>query len=149
MKLNEVIELNGKEYTVELNRESAVKIEQYVNMAEVLQKVNQPLYSDKSNKEILDNEDPFADTISEEELLKLSEEKDNALIKAYSRAFWIWLYPTEKLSLKEVEELILPYMQDDVKAVYINNKYEEFTKKSIELRENYLKEIKNLKAQVK
>ena len=58
MKLNEVIELNGKEYTVELNRESAVKIEQYVNMAEILEKINQPLYLDKSNgsdKEEIDN----------------------------------------------------------------------------------------------
>lgn len=149
MKLNEVIELNGKEYTVELNRESAVKIEQYVNMAEILEKINQPLYLDKSNKEILDNEDPFADIMSDEEVMKISEEKDNALIKAYSRAFWIWLYPVEKLKLKEVEELLLPYMQDEVKAIYINNKYEEFTKKSIELRENYLKELKNLKAQAK
>ena len=32
MKKNEILELNGKEYTLELNRESAINIEKYTNL---------------------------------------------------------------------------------------------------------------------
>ena len=99
MKLNEVILLNGKEYTVELNRDSVVKINQYINMNKALEIVNNPLYEDKSEIEISDNENPFADIKSDEELIKLDEERDKALRKVYTRAFWIWLYPNEKMSL--------------------------------------------------
>lgn len=149
MKLNEIIELNGEEYTVELNRESIVRIEQYINMGEISAIMSKQVVEDKSNSEIPDDEDPFSTVFEDEEIEKLAQEKENAIIKVYTRAFWIWLYPIEKLSLKEVAELLKPYLQDEKKAEYIAEKYKYFSEKSIEIRENYINEQKNLKAQAK
>lgn len=146
MKLNEVIELNGKEYTVELNRESIVKIEQYVKLQDTIEKIQKPIYEDKSEKEIADDENPFADEIDEDEFERLSVERENALVKMYTRAFWIWLYPVEKLSYNQVKELLKPYLQDEEKAQYLADKYQDFTIKSTDLRKKYIEERKNLKA---
>ena len=149
MKLNEIIELNGKEYTVELNRESIVRIEQYINMEEAMEKIAKTPITDKSNSEILEDENPFAEEIKEEEIEKINIEKVETIKKVYSRAFWIWLYPTNHLSINEVCELIEDAYKDDEKAEYISNKYKEFTEKSIEVRKKYLEEQKNLKALTK
>lgn len=149
MKLNEIIELNGKEYTVELNRESIVRIEQYTNMEEATKTIEASPISDKSKNEITDGEDPFAETLEDEKLEKMIAEKEEAIRKVITRAFWIWLYPTEKINYNEVKDMLEPYLQDEEKAQYISEKYQEFTQKSIELRENYLKELKNLKALTK
>lgn len=146
MKLNEIIELNGKEYTVELNRESIVKIEQYVKIQDTVEKIQKPIYEDKSEMEIADDENPFAEPINEDEVEKINEEREQALRKMYTRAFWIWLYPVEKLSYSSVIELLEPYMQDEKKAEYLAKKYEDFTIKSTDLRKQYLEERKNLKA---
>lgn len=146
MKLNEIIELNGKEYTVELNRESIVRIEQYINLKKAAITLMQKPYEDKSEREIDKDENPFADEINEDKYEELSETQEQALKKMYTRAFWIWLYPVEKLSYNSVKELLEPYMQDEKKAEYLANKYEEFMKKSIDLREKYKDERKNLKA---
>lgn len=149
MKLNEILELNGNEYKVELNRESIVRIEQYTNMEEVSNIVEASPITDKSNSEIVDGEDPFAETIEDEKIVQMAIEKENTIKKALTRAFWIWLYPTEKLDYNKVKELLEPYFEDENKASYISKKYQEYTQKSIELRENYLKELKNLKALTK
>ena len=151
MKLNEVIELNGKEYTVELNRESILRINQYVNFNAISKKYKNTGVEDKSEMEISENENPFEQTIDEEQLEK--DELDNFLLmkKTITRAFWIWLYPVEKLSYTDVEKILKPYFEDatDENANYIVDKYEELTNKSVEIRQNYLEEVKNLKAQVK
>ena len=149
MKLNEIIELNGKEYTTELNRESIVRIEQYTNLSEASKKMNKTAYTDKSNKEIEDDENPFSEEISEEKIDKVNEEKAETLRKIITRAFWIWLYPAEKLSYNEVNDLLEPYFEDEEKAEYIAEKYKTLSEKSVEIRENYIKEQKNLKAQAK
>ena len=151
MKLNELIELNGKEYKVELNRESIIRIEQYSNISKLTNKLQEETLKDKSNIDISDDEDPFAETIDENKINELAKEKEEALKKLYSRAFWIWLYPQEKLSLKEVEEILEPYYSDDEKgdADYLANKYAEFMEKSVEIRQQYIEEQKNLKALAK
>lgn len=149
MKLDETIELNGKEYTVELNRESVVRVEQYTKTKEAAMIMNKEVYSDKSNVEIGDDEDPFASVIDEDEIEKLNAEKDKYLRKMFSRAFWIWLYPVEKLTLKQVEEILEPYFVEESKAVYLAEKYQYFTEKSVEVRQQYLEEQKNLKALAK
>lgn len=149
MKLNEIIKLNGKEYKLELNRESIVRIEQYVNMEEANEILTKQAFEDKSKSEIKDNENPFAEVIDDDEIEKLAELKSETLKKVYIRAYWIWLYPTEKLSIKEVEELLTPYLEDETKAQYIADKYLYFTEKSVEIRQQYLQDQKNLKAQTK
>ena len=149
MKLNEIIELNGKEYTVELNRESIVRIEQYINMEEVSAIMLKQVIEDKSKSEIPDDEDPFSTVFEDEDLEKLAKEKAEAIKKTYTRAFWIWLYPVEKLSLKQVEEIIKPYLEDESKAQYIAEKYQYLSEKSVEIRQQYIEEQKNLKALAK
>lgn len=149
MKLNEVIELNGKEYTVELNRESIVKIEQYTNTKEIMEKLSAKGLEDKSQLEISDDENPFADKVNEEQIQQIEFEKLIALKKLYSRAFWIWLYPVEKLNITQINEIIEKCFEKDETAEYITLKYKEFTEKSVEIRQKYLEEQKNLKALTK
>ena len=149
MKLNEIIELNGKEYTVELNRESVVRIQQYTDMEEANKKIQATPITDKTKSEIVDGENPFEEIIDDEKIEKMVEEKQNIIKNVICRAFWIWLYPVEKLDFSKVKEILEPYFKDDDKAAYISNKYTEFSSKSVEIRENYLKELKNLKALTK
>lgn len=149
MKLNEIIELNGKEYTVELNRESILKIDQYTNMKNASDKINKSVIKDKSNIELKDDEDPFAESIPEDKLEKDTEEKQELIKKVMTRAFWIWLYPVEKMSISQVEELLSPYFEDEEKAEKISDIYEDLSKKSVDIRQQYLDERKNLKALAK
>lgn len=149
MKLNEIIELNGKEYTVELNRESVVRIQQYTDIEEAEKKIQATPITDKTNSEIIDGENPFEEKIDDEEIEKMVEEKEQIIKNVICRAFWIWLYPVEKLDFSKVKEILEPYFEDDDKAAYISSKYTEFSSKSVEIRENYLKELKNLKALTK
>lgn len=149
MKLNEIIELNGKEYTVELNRESILRIEQYTNLKQTGEFVNKPAFEDKSDKEIGDNEDPFAEEISEDELEKNAESKEEAVKKVMSRAFWIWLYPKEKLSISQVEEILSPYYETEEKAEELSKLYMDLSQKSVDIRQKFLEERKNLKALAK
>jgi hypothetical protein len=149
MKLNEIIELNGKEYTVELNRESILRIEQYTNLKNASEKINSSALKDKSEKDISENEDPFAETISEDKLEQSAKEKEDAIKKVMSRAFWIWLYPQEKLSISQVEEILSPYFDDDDKAKELTDMYLELTDKSVDIRKKYLEERKNLEALAK
>lgn len=149
MKLNEIIELNGKEYTVELNRESILRIEQYTNLKNASDKINSSSLEDKSEKTIADDENPFADEISEDELEKKAKEKEEEIKKVMARAFWIWLYPNEKLSISQVEEILTPYYEDESKAKKLTDIYLDLTDKSVNLRKQYLEERKNLKALAK
>ena len=57
MKRNEIIKLNDVEYTLELNRESVVRIEQYTNYKRVYKDISKPLFEYKN--EIKENENPF------------------------------------------------------------------------------------------
>lgn len=149
MKLNEIIELNGKEYEVELNRESLLKIDQYTNMQKASEEIQQSTVKDKSELNIEDDENPFAEEINEEELEKQTEKKEKIIKKIITRAFWIWLYPKERLSISQVEKILQPYFESEEKAIEISNIYEDLTQKSVDIREKYLEERKNLKALAK
>ena len=145
MKKNEIIELNDFEYTLELNRDSFLKIEQFSNLQKSMKKINEELI--EHIDEIDDNTDPFATEVNDEEIEKRIEEKLNTLYKVIERAFWIWLYPNHKLPISEVKQILTPYFEDEEKFEYISEKYGEFLQKCVEIRNNYLEEQKNLKAQ--
>lgn len=149
MKLNEIIELNGKEYTVELNRESILRIEQYTNFKNTSNEINATTIEDKSKKEISEDENPFGDEISEDAIEKDAENKQKTIKNVMAKAFWIWLYPVEKLSLKQVQDILEPYYENDKKAEELSQIYVDLSKKSVEIREKYLEERKNLKALAK
>ena len=149
MKLNEIIELNGKEYTVELNRESILRIEQYTNFKQSSDKINSAILEDKSNKDIKDGEDPFGEEINEDKLEEEAKAKEEEVRKVMSRAFWIWLYPKEKLPIGEVEKILEPYYQSEETAKKLTDMYLDLTEKSVDIRQKYLEERKNLKALAK
>ena len=149
MKLNEIIKLNGKEYTVELNRESILRIEQYTNLTKSSEEIQKSIIEDKSNKEVADDENPFAEEISEDDLENTAKSKEDTIKKVFVRAFWIWLYPKEKLSISKVEEILKPYFEDDEKAQELSNMYLDLSKKSVDIRDKFLEERKNLKALAK
>jgi hypothetical protein len=145
MKKNEIIELNGIEYTLELNRDSFLKIEQFSDLQKSMKKINEELI--EHIDEIDDNTDPFATEVNDEEIEKRIEEKLNTLYKVIERAFWIWLYPNHKLPISEVKQILKPYFDDEEKFEYISEKYGECLQKCVEIRNDYLEEQKNLKAQ--
>lgn len=144
MKKNEIIELNGVEYTLELNRDSFLKIDQYSNIQKSMEIVQKDLY--EHIDEIDDNTDPFATNISDEDIENAMNEKINTLHKIIERAFWIWMYPNHKFSISKVQEILKPYYDDNKKFEYISERYGEYIQKCVEIRNEYLEEQKNLKA---
>lgn len=146
MKRNEIIELNGVEYTLELNRDSFIQIDKICNIAKSMQIINRPLYD--YVEEIDDNYNPFDNQISDEELEKEIELKDETLRNLVEKAFFIWLYPNHKLTISQVKEIMKPYIEDEEKANYIGGKLGELLENCVSIRESYNEERKNLLAQV-
>lgn len=145
MKKNEIIELNGVEYTLELNRDSFLKIDQYSNLKKSMNTVKKDLY--EHIEEIDDDTDPFAETITDEEIEQAVNEKMETLQKLLERAYWIWLYPNHKLSISEVKEILKPYYEDEEKFQWISEKYGEYLQACVEIKNEYSEQQKNLKAQ--
>lgn len=146
MKKNEIIELNGKEYTLELNRDSYLQIDKICNIGKSLEVINRGLYS--YVEEIDDNYNPFENMadLSEESLEKEVKEKEKRLFNLVERSLFIWLYPNHKLTISQVKEIVKPYLEDEEKAQWIGTKVGELLQKCIEVRESYIEEQKNLKA---
>lgn len=145
MKKEEIIELNGKEYTITMNRESYLKIDQYVNLNKTYRGINESLY--EYIDEISDDDDPFANPIDEEKMEEEINKKENLSKRMFVRGFYILLYPKHQLKINQVEKLLKPYFDDENKLDYISEKYAEYLRKCIEIREKYNEERKNLKAQ--
>ena len=146
MKKNEIIELNGKEYTVELNRETFLQIDKLCNIEKTMQFVHKDLYEYMDDKELDDNFDLNNIIIDEDKLEEEILEKEQALEKTIERSFLIWLYPNHKLKPSEVKELLKPYFEDNEKSSWIAEKWGQYIQECIEMREQYTKERKNLKA---
>lgn len=145
MKKNEIIELNGVEYTLELNRESFIQIDKICNVQKSMEIIKRGLYD--YVEEIDDNYNPFENNVSEEEIEKEIKTKEDTLYKIVERAFFIWLYPNHKLPISKVKEIIRPYLEDEEKALWIGEKLGQYLQECVEIRESYNKERKNLVAQ--
>lgn len=143
MKKNEIIELNGIEYTLELNRDTFLKIDQYSNIQKSMAIIQKNVYD--YVEVINDNTDPFAETLDDETIENVMKEKLDTLHKIIERAFWLWLYPNHKLNITQIREILKPYFDDDNKFEWISEKYGEYLQKCIEIRNEYI-EQKNLKA---
>ena len=144
MKKNEIIELNGVEYTLELNRESFLQIDKICNVQKSMEIIQRGLYD--YVEEIDDNYNPFEDITTDEDIEKEVKLKEDTLYKIVERAFFIWLYPNHKLPISKVKEIIKPYLEDEGKALWIGEKLGEYLQKCVEIREEYNQERKNLKA---
>ena len=145
MKRNETIELNGVEYTLELNRDSFLQIDKICNVAKSMQIINKPLYD--YVEEIDDNYNPLESLPNDEDFEKEVELKSETLNKMTERAFFIWLYPNHKLTISQVREIIRPYLEDEEKAEFIGERLGYFLNECVSIRESYNEERKNLKAQ--
>ena len=146
MKKNEIIELNGVEYTLELNRDSFLQIDKICNVQKSMEIINKGLY--EYQEEIDDDYNPFENLISEEDLEKEVILKEQTLYKIVERAFFIWLYPNHKLTISQVKEIIRPYLEDEKKAQFIGERLGYYLQECISMREAYNQERKNLKAQI-
>lgn len=146
MKRNEIIELNGVEYTLELNRDSFLQIDKICNVKKSMEIINRGLYEYK--EDIDDNYNPFEDSISDEDIEKEVNLKEETLYKIVERAFFIWLYPNHKLTISQVKEIIKPYLDDEEKAKFIGEKLGYYLQECVNIREEYNQQRKNFKAQV-
>lgn len=146
MKRNEIIELNGVEYTVELNRDSFIQIDKICNIAKSMEILNRGLYDYLDDEELSDDYNPFENVLTDEELEKEVKLKENTLKKITTRAFFIWLYPNHKLTLSQVSEILKPYLENEKKAEWLGKKLGEFLNKSVEVRQEYNEQQKNLKS---
>ena len=145
MKKNELIELNGVEYTLELNRDSFLQIDKICNIQKSMEIIQQGLYD--YVEDIDDNYNPFENMPSDDDLEKEVKKKDDTLHKIIERSFFIWLYPNHKLTITQVKELLAPYLDDEKKAEWIGEKLGQYLQECVEIREEYNEERKNLKAQ--
>lgn len=146
MKKNEIIELNGKEYTLELNRDSFVKIDKLCNIEKTMETVNKQPY--EYVDEIDDNFNPLEDLtgLSLDELQKIADDSDKALTNLIERSMFLWLYPNHQLKISEVHELLKPYFDDNKKLEWLGEQVSNYLHECIKIRETYIEEQKNLKA---
>ena len=148
MKKNEIIELNGVEYTLELNRESYIAIDKICNIDKTFALVRSGVYQYIDEQELGENYDPFSSLPSDEEIEKQIEIKENAMRKLIERAFFVWLYPNHHLTLEQVKEIIAPYYNgDEEKFKFISEKIGKLLDECISIRQDYNQERKNLIAQ--
>lgn len=145
MKRNEIIELNGVEYTLELNRDSFLQIDKICNVQKSMEVIQKGLYDYVD--EIDDNYNPLENTISDDDLEKEIQEKENVLHKIVERSFFIWMYPNHKLTISQVKEILAPYFEDEKKVEWLGEKLGQYLQECVEIRESYNQERKNLKAQ--
>lgn len=147
----EVIEIDGKEYTLFLNRLGVVAFERYteqihnsvINTTEDVKKLAEK-YSGQE-LEIKEDTNPFDDEFlkESEELLERTEKH---ALEVSRRLYWIMLYTEHKLSLEEVGKLYdmacQEYGREQVDALGMQM-IEEVNSNKLD---NEKKELKNLKA---
>lgn len=111
MKLHEIIELNGKEYTLELNRQSFLQIDKICNIKKIMAVLQESLY--KYVEEIDDDYNPFEEEIDETKFIDMQQKQDKELFKFVERSLFVWLYPNHKLTISQVREMLKPYFEDN------------------------------------
>ena len=131
MKKNEIIELNGEEYTLELNRNSFLQIDKLCNVEKSMQIINKSLY--EYVDEIDDDYNPLENTPSLEEIQKKTEQKVVDTRKLYERGFFVWLYPNHKLKISEVQEILKPYFEDNEKYLELDKIFTEALRECVDI----------------
>jgi len=147
MKKNEIIELNGQEYTLELNRDSFIQIDRLCNIQKSMSIIYKDLYKYFDNEELGEDFNPDTLLLSDEDLQKEIDLKSETMKKLSERAFLIWLYPNHKLTPNQVKELIDPYLDDEEKSNWLGEKLGQYLQDCVNIRQAYNEERKNLKAQ--
>lgn len=146
MKKNEIIELNGQEYTLELNRDSFIQIDQLCNIDKTFKMLDKNFYEYMDEVELSDDFNLDKIKLDEETLQKEVEEREKVLFRTIERSFLIWLYPNHKLTPSQVKEILKPYFEDEEKADWIGKHWNQYINECIDIRDAYNEEQKNLKA---
>lgn len=143
----EVIEIDGKEYTLFLNRIGLVAIEKFTR--EEMQKVEeaQKLVGSFESKEIVeinDDTDPFEGLENAEKAIDDIEKVKN---KIYQKMFWVMLRTSHKLTPQECFDLYDKAVEEygDQVNKLIDQIVEDINKDKATPEEKQ-KEVKNLKA---
>lgn len=147
MKKNEIIELNGKEYTLELNRESFIQVDRLCNIEKSMALLRKDLYDYLDEVELTDDFDLNKLNIDEDKLDEDIKKRQNKLKDIIERAFLIWLNPNHHLNITEVREILKPYFEDEEKYEWLGEKYGKYLQECVEIRDQYNTERKNLEAQ--
>lgn len=99
----EVIEIDGNEYTLFLNRTGLVAIEKYTkDEVESIEKMQQTVEKSAENTKIDDTTDPFEGLENVENVINNIDDVKNNI---YRKMFWIMLRTTHKLTPNECFEL--------------------------------------------
>lgn len=130
MKKNEIIELNGVEYTLELNRNSFLQIDRICDIQKTMNSISKDLYEHLDD--IDDNYNPLED-ITNDVIEKEVSEKEESIKKLVTRAMFIWLYPNHKLTITQVKEMLQPYFDDEEKAEWIGDKIVDLLNKCVDM----------------
>lgn len=146
MKKNEIIELNGQEYTLELNRDSFIQIDQLCNIEKTFKMLDRDFYQYYDDEELSDDFDLEKLKLNEETLEKELEEREKVLFRTIERSFLIWLYPNHKLNISQVKDILKPYFEDEDKADWIGEHWGKYINECIDIQDSYNEEQKNLKA---
>ena len=133
MKRKEIIELNGEEYTLELNRQSFIQIDKICNIQKIYEQLNENLY--EYVEDIDDNYNPLQSSPTEEEIKKKVEEKVKLMDKVMERAFFIWMFPNHGFTISKVREILKPYFEDEEKHNFLEQKFEEYLSLCISIKE--------------
>ena len=146
MKKNEIIELNGVEYTLELNRDSFLQIDKLCNIEKTMEIANGNLYEYMDDVELTDDFNLDDLKVNEEDLENKIKEKEKVLYRALERSFLIWLEPNHHLKPSEVKEILKPYFEDEKKANWLGEQWGKYINECVEIRNQYVEERKNLEA---
>lgn len=148
MKRNEIIELNGEEYTLELNRDSFIQIDKLCNIEKSMNTIKKDLYDYFDEEELTDDFDLNKLNVDEDKIEEELKAKEKKIKDIMERAFLIWLNPNHHLTISQVRELLKPYFDNEEKFTWLGEQYGKFLQECVEIREDYNQERKNLNAQV-
>ena len=146
MKRNEIIELNGVEYTLELNRESFLQIDKLCNIQKSMNFIRKDIYEYLDDEELTDDFDLSKLNIDEDKIEEEAQAKEKKVKDIMERAFLIWLNPNHHLNISQVREILNPYYETDEKFEWLGEQYGKFLQECVEIRDEYNQERKNLKA---
>ena len=148
MKRNEIIELNGEEYTLELNRDSFIQIDKLCNIEKSMNTIKKDLYDYFDEEELTDDFDLNKLNVDDDKIEEELKAKEKKIKDIMERAFLIWLNPNHHLTISQVRELLKPYFDNEEKFTWLGEQYGKFLQECVEIREDYNQERKNLNAQV-
>ena len=151
MKKEEIIEINGVEYTATLSRESYVRIDRVAKIADAFRLMNERVKMYDYIDKVDDDYNPYADEIDLDSLEDKYEEKleakEQKIKNFYTRGLHVLLYPKHEFKISQIEEILNPIYEDSNKLIEFSERFGQLLGGCIQMKFEYEEERKNLKAQ--